>query len=646
MFKNGVDVVPRVNLSILEVKKRVNDALKEYLERLYWKTNKSMRIEADGVKEWLSKAIAIENDEEDLKFYQNLMNEYDGFMKEIENNHIYSCEDPRENTIRKMLEIKNCVILGCDKNLGMSLFSLETMRVADENLMNQFGAKYVKGTEEDILKIVLDEIDSFEEGLSENQRDYINYAYKSRDIRKCEIVIPFLKSKHKVQKMSPQEIREKDVSNLKFRPIVDAKKWATRGYSGLIMGMLRKVNEELISRTGPVLKEIKVKNGWRFSRVMQDYSFEENYGAMVSADIGEAYTHITSRMINDSIEIVCRIIGYPNWKIEFIQKMVDLVLGNNYVLTSTGIYLFKKVLPMGYKLSGECLDIVALAGEISKMFNLGRPGVSNVGLPISEITEYPEELVKVDVETEVNMAKSIQDYKRYVDDTHGVLEAKEVEEILHGLLAIGYMFPRELTINLDLNIFRSEFLDVFCWRGLSSKVISTLMKRNYKVPFGHVKKESDHPSKYKLQSLLGEMLRNRRTASDPEIVEAIDNCIISDFKTIGYNRREIDVEYKKSQDKICSKYNTLFVKYEDEVRMSKHGYGGSIIYAGSYIYHEVLFDFISRCQSSSGGILDLRIVTVPGNKLKGIAYTKKRYLKRQQDDLAEKEKEAVKNSKM
>ena len=110
---------------------------------------------------------------------------------------------------------------------------------------------------------------------------------------------------------------------------------------------------------------------------------------------------------------------------------------------------------------------------------------------------------------EVNMAKGIKDYKRYVDDTHGILEAKELEEILNGLLAIGYMFPSGLTINLDLNVFRSEFLDVFSWRGLSSRTISTLMKRNYKVPFGHVKKESDHPDKYKLQSLLGEMLRNR-----------------------------------------------------------------------------------------------------------------------------------------
>ena len=59
LFKNGVDVVPRVKLSIFEVKKHVNKALKEYLERVHWKTNKSRKFEANDVIEWLKKAIAL-----------------------------------------------------------------------------------------------------------------------------------------------------------------------------------------------------------------------------------------------------------------------------------------------------------------------------------------------------------------------------------------------------------------------------------------------------------------------------------------------------------------------------------------------------------------------------------------------------------
>ena len=84
------------------------------------------------------------------------------------------------------------------------------------------------------------------------------------------------------------------------------------------------------------------------------------------------------------------------------------------------------------------------------------------------------------------------------------------------------------------------------------------MKRNYKVPFGHVKKESDHPDKYKLQSLLGEMLRNRRIASDPEIVEVVDNCIIGDFRIIGYNRVKFTMNTKKTLNLILS---TQYLRY-------------------------------------------------------------------------------------
>ena len=81
------------------------------------------------------------------------------------------------------------------------------MRKADEKLMNQLGAKYVKGTEEEILKVVLSEIDNLEDGFCQKQKNYMDYAYKSRDIGKCDIIFPFLKSTHKVQKMSTQ--REK-----------------------------------------------------------------------------------------------------------------------------------------------------------------------------------------------------------------------------------------------------------------------------------------------------------------------------------------------------------------------------------------------------------------------------------------------------
>ena len=39
-----------------------------------------------------------------------------------------------------------------------------------------------------------------------------------------------------------------------------------------------------------------------------------------------------------------------------MKKLVDLVLGQNYAETSSGLFKFKKVLPLGQMLSGEALD--------------------------------------------------------------------------------------------------------------------------------------------------------------------------------------------------------------------------------------------------------------------------------------------------
>ena len=87
------------------------------------------------------------------------------------------------------------------------------------------------------------------------------------------------------------------------------------------------------------------------------------------------------------------------------------------------------------------------------------------------------------------------------------------EEVLHGILAVGYIYPVNLVISMNLNIWHSTFLDVLAWKSLLTGTVSTVMKREGGVPVGHVRKGSSHPEKYKLQSLLGEMLRARRISS-------------------------------------------------------------------------------------------------------------------------------------
>ena len=59
-------------------------------------------------------------------------------------------------------------------NLGMSMFSLETMRQADQTLMEQLGAKKIDMTKDEVLEIVLGRIDKFEESLEPEQKEYLD----------------------------------------------------------------------------------------------------------------------------------------------------------------------------------------------------------------------------------------------------------------------------------------------------------------------------------------------------------------------------------------------------------------------------------------------------------------------------------------
>ena len=272
-------------------------------------------------------------------------------------------------------------------------------------------------------------------------------------------------------------------------------------------------------------------------------------------DIEEAYTNISDEMIKNAIGVVCRAVRVKEWTIELMQKLVDLVLEQNYAETSAGLFRFKKILPMGYKLSGEALDIVALSNEMEILQLNGEVNQGNVA--IRELKNYPEEFVDISVETELAMSKGVKKFKRYVDDVHSQIAGTK-EEVLRGILAIGFMYPENLVVSMNLNIWNSNFLDVFMWKNLFSGSISTVMTRRGGVPIGHVRKGSTHPEKYKLQSLLGEMLRGRRIASDEELIKKSDKCIGFEFESIGYSRRDVEQAMEEAKKKFEEKYSGMF----------------------------------------------------------------------------------------
>ena len=256
-FKNGVDAVPRMKLTRQEVKDRTEDALLEYLERFRWRQRKDP-IKANSIPDWLQKAIERETNSESADFYIKIQGGYSGMLNELDLLYTDSKVDS-ESQIRKKLEIDGCVIVPCDKKMGMSFFTLETMRRADTKLMEQLGATLVDISKEDILENVYSKIVEFEANLDIDQQEYIDFAYNDRNLRGCQsqIIFPLLRSANKIFKMKSSEISEKYISKIMFRPVVDARRWGTKGYSTLIMNMMRKANQDLLIQAGPVLRDIK-----------------------------------------------------------------------------------------------------------------------------------------------------------------------------------------------------------------------------------------------------------------------------------------------------------------------------------------------------------------------------------------------------
>ena len=163
----------------------------------------------------------------------------------------------------KKLEADDRVLVMCDKNMGMSLFTLETMRKADEELIGQLGASRMEITKDEIIRKVSSDIDEFEASLTSVQKEFMNTVYGGRFEDRKNVKFPFLRSQHKIHKMTEESIKNKDLSSLKFRPVVDAKQWLTRGYSGLVMQMIRMACNKVTKNSGDVFKNIMSKGGWR-----------------------------------------------------------------------------------------------------------------------------------------------------------------------------------------------------------------------------------------------------------------------------------------------------------------------------------------------------------------------------------------------
>ena len=144
LFEHGMDSVPDSRMTKEETDSRVQEALLEFLTRLgRRKMFRYTVLQASNVQEWITKIERTGLDREAKEFVERLKLTLPTLQAELDLVYQEVKLDTKEEMIKK-LDAEGRVLVMCDKNMGMSLFSLETMRKADEALIGQLGATRMK----------------------------------------------------------------------------------------------------------------------------------------------------------------------------------------------------------------------------------------------------------------------------------------------------------------------------------------------------------------------------------------------------------------------------------------------------------------------------------------------------------------------
>ena len=199
---------------------------------------------------------------------------------------------------------------------------------------------------------------------------------------------------------------------------------------------------------------------------------------------------------------------------------------------------------MGMTASPASLDLVGLASEISRLSQYRQ-------------SRMPEPLTTFLSKDNFNKSKeAIKDYSRYQDDTLVVVSSNSTNKIKHLVLNIGIMFPKTIPINIDLSHIFGTFLDVACLKTISSNKIETLIKKKIAAAIKAVPAFSMTPTKFKLSTIYGEMIRIRRICSKPILVSFYDNLLKREFERKGYC--SIKNHMKRSIERINNNFDENF----------------------------------------------------------------------------------------
>ena len=174
----------------------------------------------------------------------------------------------RAQDIKLSTEIPGAVFVLADKNYGMSLIPVETMLQAETDMLKELDAKKIESDSKEITSVVEERIRKFEKSLCLGARHHVDSMDTDRFARPSEIKVPFLKLNAKLHKMKSEDINDKNLSKLKFRPVQDSSSWIMKPYAVLLMTLLRDLMNALKTKYNSICK-VASEDGSQIAKEMR-----------------------------------------------------------------------------------------------------------------------------------------------------------------------------------------------------------------------------------------------------------------------------------------------------------------------------------------------------------------------------------------
>ena len=330
--------------------------------------------------------------------------------------------------------------------------------------------------------------------------------------------------------MDKVDIKNKKVNKLKFRPVQDSSKWLMKPYAVVLMAMLRDLMTA-IKKKYTSIKNIDSLNGADVSKELRQLTFMDGkFKFFVSSDMSSAYSNIFKKDVFKAIVLLTKLLNIYDWRRDILLKITELILSNNYIESSLGIYHLGDCLPMGSSASQDCLNIVAMAHEL-ELFE-GITTKINVEVEIDLL--FSVRIIESNTNEEKNSLTekekdNIKHFKRYIDDTHEVIIGDESDEAKKTISKILTTYPKHLDMNAVLSTNYFSHLDCAGYTGFGVNKITTFVRRNYTAPINLVSKSSNCPVSNKYSIIMSEMLRYRRLCSSKKLVELNERQLFTEL---------------------------------------------------------------------------------------------------------------------